>query len=168
MTQLSLVPFSNQFGGETSLGKRKERRPVVTKRPMHLVFKSERNVLLKNARVVRELQRRFSHLFSVRIYSFSIQSNHLHLCVQAKSRTGLHHFNRALAGSLALAVSPAKEENTISRPFWKVPVYSRIVQWGKDFRNVIRYIKQNELESLGLIAYTPRDASNAFSTRRYG
>src|ERR1035437_6494713 len=156
MRQLSLVPFSNQFGGETSLGKRKERRPVVTKTPMHLVFKSETNVLMKNAKVVRQLQKRFSHLFTVRIYSYSIQINHLHLCVQAKSRAGLHHFNRALAGSLALAVSSVREGRTLLRPFWKAPVYSRVVRWGKDFRYLLRYIRQNELESLGLIPYIPR------------
>jgi hypothetical protein len=49
------------------------------------------------------------------------------------------------------------------RKFWAVLIYSRVMTWGKDFKNVAKYILQNTLEALFIIAYKPRKrfSSNA-------
>jgi hypothetical protein len=42
------------------------------------------------------------------------------------------------------------------RKFWAVLIYSRVMTWGKDFKNVAKYILQNTLEALFIITYRPR------------
>jgi REP element-mobilizing transposase RayT len=42
------------------------------------------------------------------------------------------------------------------RVFWALFIYSRVVSWGREFRTVSRYILQNNLEALCVIAYRPR------------
>ena len=42
------------------------------------------------------------------------------------------------------------------RKFWALLTYTRVMSWGKEFAIVSRYILQNTLEALRLIAYQPR------------
>lgn len=42
------------------------------------------------------------------------------------------------------------------RKFWGALIYSRLVRWGKDFKNVLAYIEMNTLEADGWIPYQPR------------
>lgn len=43
-----------------------------------------------------------------------------------------------------------------SNKFWQTRIYSRLMSWGRDFKNVKKYILQNTLEALGILPYTPR------------
>ena len=40
--------------------------------------------------------------------------------------------------------------------FWEFRPFSRIVNWGKDFKNCVKYLKLNVLEAFGFIPYKPR------------
>lgn len=40
--------------------------------------------------------------------------------------------------------------------FWETRIYSRVMSWGRDYLNVKKYIIQNTLEALGLVAYKVR------------
>lgn len=40
--------------------------------------------------------------------------------------------------------------------FWEFRPFSRIVSWGRDFKNCVQYLKQNVLEAVGFAAYKPR------------
>ena len=40
--------------------------------------------------------------------------------------------------------------------FWQFRPFSRITNWGKDFKQCIGYLKQNILEALGFVNYKPR------------
>jgi hypothetical protein len=53
-----------------------------------------------------------------------------------------------------LAEQPGCRKN--KRTFWSFLLYSRIVAWGQDFKNVKNYIRQNMLEALGEVAYKVR------------
>lgn len=44
----------------------------------------------------------------------------------------------------------------LSQSFWQFRPFSRVVHWGKDFKTCVKYLKQNILEALGFVAYTPR------------
>lgn len=44
----------------------------------------------------------------------------------------------------------------LSQAFWQFRPFSRIVNWGKDFKTCVKYLKQNVLEALGFATYTPR------------
>ena len=40
--------------------------------------------------------------------------------------------------------------------FWQFRPFSRITNWGKDFKQCIGYLKQNFLEAFGFVNYKPR------------
>ena len=142
-------------GGSEGIGKRKTARPLVTKRPMHLVFKAEVSTLRRkgNLSYIEQVTKTLSKNFFVRIYKLSINSNHLHLIVQAKNKKGLQDFLRAMGSNIAIHVSGACKGKPLTGKFWSHPVWTRIIEWGKPFQIALSYVQKNILESLGLIPY---------------
>jgi REP element-mobilizing transposase RayT len=43
-----------------------------------------------------------------------------------------------------------------SQSFWEFRPFSRIVNWGRDFKTCVQYLKQNVLEALGFVPYKAR------------
>ena len=83
----------------------------------------------------------------------------MHLSVKGSSREGLQNFFRVVAGHVAqeilrqfpLKVGTARRpRQTQTRKFWDDLIFSRIVEWGRDFKNVCHYILHNVLEAEGL------------------
>jgi len=148
-------------GGEIRKGKRKGRRPVVTKRAMHVVFRSTRargkfSLLHKrNVAVVRDELLKWSKYFGVRIYQWANVGNHIHLLIRARTRGGFQNFLRTFSGKVAQRVTGAKRGRGFGR-FWDLLTYSRVVEWGKAFRIVREYVLQNELEGLGILSVQVR------------
>ena len=142
-------------GGAERIGKRKIARPLVTKRPMHLVFKAEVSTFRRksNLNYIEQVTKTLSKNFFVRIYKLSINSNHLHLIVQAKNKKGLQDFLRAMGANIATHVSGTCKGRPLSEKFWSHPVWTRIIEWGKPFHIAMGYVQKNILESLGLIPY---------------
>ena len=157
------------------MGKRRSRRPLSTKEPLHLTLRSERaqggRCLLRHRPLIEGTIQKASRRFCVRVYEQAICSNHLHLLVYGKSRQDLQNFFRVLAGHIAQAIlrefplSPRERggapEGKAGHPknqrhFWALLLYSRVLTWGREFISVKRYIIQNILEALGAIAYKPR------------
>jgi hypothetical protein len=64
------------FGGEINLQKRKLRRPLDTKRPLHLVLRAETNTPIFLHRDVQpnKLILRMAHRFALKIYENSLRS----------------------------------------------------------------------------------------------
>ena len=114
MPKQNFIPAFQSFGvkefGGSLLGKAnaRERRPISTKRPMHLVLRSS---LAKG---------RYSFLRSERE-----KENH-------------------------------KENQAQRIKFWDLRPYSKIIEWGREFRSVTRYFLQNTFEALGFVPYQPR------------
>lgn len=139
-------PGKYVHGGEHSIGKRKGARPLVTKRPMHLVLRAEAAkgswFLLRqaNARLVKEKIAYFSKRWDVRIYEWANGGTHLHLLVKGRTREGLKNFMRALSGSLAMAVTGAKKGSALGKRFWDLLLFTRVVEWGRAFRAARAYI----------------------------
>src|ERR1700677_3304497 len=142
--QLGLLeePARRDHGGELAVGKRKCARPIVTRRAMHWVLRSELaqgdfSLLKKgNARFIEQELKRLSIRFRVRVYEFSNNGNHLHLAVRAHTRDGFKGFLRTFCGHVAQFVTKAVRGKPFGRRFWTLPAYSRIVEWRRDFRNV--------------------------------
>jgi len=124
----------------------------------HLVLRARLPVLRlkKNKAIISALLFEISERFRVRIYNNSLNSNHIHLLVKAKTQKDLHDFLRVLAGQIAQRITGAVRGKKNRFSFWLKPAWKRIVHWGRDFLHLNRYIYQNQLESLGLIAYQPR------------
>jgi REP element-mobilizing transposase RayT len=120
---------------------------------MHVVLKSSDSYLLKNEKRVRQILQKFSYRFFVRLYAVSVNTNHIHLCVLAKTREGFHHFERAVAGAIAITISSCHKGKPLLSSFWEQIIYSRLVSWGRDFENTLLYIQKNLLEATGQIPY---------------
>ena len=151
------LKLRTEHGGSLCQGKRKELRPITTKKAMHLVFRSDNATkelsFLKHEGLVRRLIKENAKRFYVQVYEVSINSNHLHFLVRPKSREGFKNFLRAFTGILARKMLKGKP--SLSH-FWSSTIYSRIIYWGRAFKIAQNYVLQNTLEARGLIAYQPR------------
>jgi hypothetical protein len=161
-------PLPKAHGGALSLGKEKKARPIATKKPMHLIFHSSRargawSFLHKQNRVRLE-----NHLqatarrFNVKIFRFANVGNHFHLLVQAKRRADMQNFLRVFAQGVVFLVTGAKKGNPEGK-FWDALAYSRIVEWGREWKGMLDYVGKNLLEAKGM----PRDrVDHWFGLRR--
>jgi REP element-mobilizing transposase RayT len=124
----------------------------------HLVLKSRLPILRgkKNKTLISQLLSEVSERFKVKIYNNSLNSNHIHLLVKAQTQKDLHDFLRLFAGQVAQRITGAVRGKKNDSSFWLKPVWKRIVQWGRDFLNLQKYINKNQLESLGLISFKAR------------
>jgi REP element-mobilizing transposase RayT len=78
---------NNEFGGALLKGKRKSRRLLSTKKSIHLVLKSSNpQILLRSQSQVQSIIERFAQKFSIKIYSFAVHADHIHLNVGAAHR----------------------------------------------------------------------------------
>jgi REP element-mobilizing transposase RayT len=167
--QYSLFPKKEEkritiHGGDTRKGMRKTRRPIAVKRPMHVILKSKKAVgnlsflTRPNARFIGDLLTQLSVTYAVNIKVFSNVGNHLHLAVRAKNRQGFQNFLRELGSKIAIKLTGAKKGLAIGK-FWTQSAYTRIVEEGPDFWNVIQYILGQ-----GVAAWGSRE--NLLSTAR--
>ena len=148
----------NIFGGALLKNSHaKEQRPISTKRAMHLVLRSlmckgELSLLTsKNARRVEEIIRTQGKKLGVKIYRLANSGNHLHLLVCPKSRHSFQSFLRAISGLIPRAVLDVERGRAKEIKFWDKRPFSRIVEWGKDFSRVKRYLQLNILEATGFV-----------------
>ena len=167
---------SKQHGGDLSTKKRKSRRAIDSTKSLHVVLKSDKarglRSLNNNSAVVKRVIRKSSWLFRVKVYSFSLNHNHIHLCVKGRNREDIQNFFRVLAGHMAQEILrkfplPEKRGNApgYKRKFWNALLYSRIVSWGRDYGRVLNYIYINKLEALGLICRLKRPKNWSLSLK---
>ena len=184
--QLTLFPNQTKkfFGGALLYKKRKSRRPLSKKDCVHLVLRSEwamgtdSFLAKRHYRVIKQLLQHFSTKFGVRIYQQSINSNHIHLLLRITNRALYTAFIKAVSGQIACQImgqqcfedfvrtrkkisKKTQKKNTAgdgSNPqgFWQFRPFSRIVNWGPDFKSAVSYLKQNILEAFGFVNYKPR------------
>jgi REP element-mobilizing transposase RayT len=124
----------------------------------HLVLKSRLPILRakKNKALISKLLFEVSARFKVKIYNNSLNSNHIHLLVKAQTQKDLHNFLRLFAGQVAQRITGAVRGRKKDSSFWLKPVWKRLVQWGRDFLNLHKYIYQNQLESLSMVPFKAR------------
>jgi REP element-mobilizing transposase RayT len=159
---------TKEFGGtHTESGKRakgnpREQRPIAQKRPLHLVLRStlargsQSFLIPTRARQIERIARELGREKQVRLYHLANAGNHLHLVLQPKSRKAFNSYIRALTGVIARITLGVERGKSKGLQFWDARPYTRIIEWGKDYRGVINYLIQNTLEALGFIPYKPR------------
>ena len=140
-------------GGAQAKGKRKTARLIVTKQPLHVVFKSERaKGEWSFHRFKKPIQRSLEDTakrFRIKVRLFQNVGNHLHLAIQGASRREIQNFLRVFAQAIAFLVTKTKKGKPIGR-FWEGLVYTRPIHWGRDWDNVRQYFEKNAIESAGL------------------
>ena len=143
--------FRTKHGGDLYQGLRKESRPFDPRRPLHLTLRSERAKgdwsLLdhKHDRRIRHLVYRFAEKNRVKIYKYANSGNHLHLLVQAKQHQDFKNFLKTISGLIARTVTGARKGKPVGK-FWDALAWTRIVNWGHDFKRVVDYVLMNEME----------------------
>jgi REP element-mobilizing transposase RayT len=154
-------PPSLEHGGDVRRGKRKIARPLCAKKPLHIVLRSSRarrewSMLRPSfaGRIAHTL-RRLARRHDVRLYRYANVGNHIHILGQARSRKAFQAFLRGFAGVTARIVTGARRGVPVGR-FWDRLAYTRIVSWGREYRAVRAYVRQNEDEAFGVRPYQPR------------
>jgi hypothetical protein len=149
-----------EHGHDVRKGRRKLFRPIDPRKPLHLIFRSERARgpwslrRFKHVEHIRKLTYALAAKNQIKVIQYANVGNHLH--VHAKDRVAFKRFTRTLAGLVARLVTGAKKGNVVGK-FWDPLFFSRVVEWGRDFFAVKAYVLQNELEAEGLIPYAPRN-----------
>ena len=137
-----------EFGGSLLKGRRKTERILDSRKPIHLVLKSKSTFsLFKQKKNLQTVLKKQAKTFGVKIYSESIQSDHWHLCLKITNRRLYRGFIRSLTGILA---------RKLGKGLWSLRPYSRIIEWGKDFLNILDYLLLNHCEAHGIVPYAIR------------
>jgi putative transposase len=161
-----------EFGGSLTKGNPREARPVSTRQPMHLVMRSElangeRSFLRKsNAKRIEALVRKLAQEKGVKLYRFANSGNHLHFLVLPSSRKAFRGYIRAISGLIARISLGVERGKAKGLKFWDARPYTKIVEWGREFRSVCNYILRNTLEAIGFIPYQPRHSRGARNASR--
>lgn len=160
--------LTNSFGG--SLLKKsnaKNKRPLSSKLPIHVVLRSDvaqgnLSLLNKQYKIKKIIQNKAS-LFGIKIYSYANAGNHIHLLIHIKSGNNIQakilwsKFIKSITGLIARLVTGAEKSTPFKNKFWTHKPFTRLVRsWLADFKQVKKYIFQNELETVGVIKYVSR------------
>jgi REP element-mobilizing transposase RayT len=97
-----------EHGGSLSYRKRRSKRILSIKNPLHLTLRSEfaygARSLLKHQHLINHIAKKNSKRFGVKIYRQAICGNHIHLLLKGQSRIGLQNFFRVIAGHTAQGI----------------------------------------------------------------
>lgn len=73
----------------------------------------------------------------------------MHLLLQAKRREDFQNFLRVFTQAVMFLVTGARKGNPTGR-FWDALAFSRVVEWGRDWKNMLRYLEKNLFEGAGI------------------
>lgn len=111
----------------------------------------------KRAKKIELLVHRLARKHRVRVYRYANSGNHLHLILLPKSHHGFNAFIRGISGLIARITLGVKRGRALGVKFWDSRPYTRIVEWGREFKTVCAYVRQNTLEATGFIPYRRKD-----------
>lgn len=145
------------FGGSLLKGHAKSKRPLDSKKPLHLVLSSGHPMSLRSPKAfggVNLIMKKAAEKYGFPIYAFANVGDHLHVLLRVTNRHLWAAFIREVTGRIASHIqglAKRKERVWLQKPF------TRVVQsWRQDFKNVKDYIFLNELEGGSVITATEK------------
>jgi REP element-mobilizing transposase RayT len=140
-----------EHGGDATRGRKRE-RPISTRLPMHLTLHSHKAKgpwsLLRHEQAVRQALRACAQRSGIKVYDFANVGSHLHLLVKTRRREAFQEFLRSFAGIVARVATGARRGRPLRQGrFWSGLAWSRVVAWGRDYRNIRHYIFRNRIEA---------------------
>lgn len=145
-----LPSSQSKFGGTLLNGKRKTQRPIAINKPLHLIVKSEKTneqiFFSPKDRQLNTLIKKSAERYNIRIYKFSVNWSHFHFVIKVLSRKDYVNFVRYLGAQVVAYFSKMLKRNI--KGLFRLRPFTRIVNWGKDFRKMCKYITTNIAESL--------------------
>ncbi|MGE3262177.1 MAG: hypothetical protein AB7K68_10385 [Bacteriovoracia bacterium] len=143
-----------EHGGIVRKGQRKRRRYMDVSRTLHLVMRSTKArghrsfINPRNKGVIHLLLIDTANRYEIKIYNYVNVGNHLHLHVRGWKRKNLQAFLKVFPQRVMFHVTGARKGRPRGKFFDEI-VYSRVVNWGGDFKRVKEYFWKNTLEALG-------------------
>jgi REP element-mobilizing transposase RayT len=151
MKQTSMSFLNNyrkEFGAALLVGRRKERRPLSTKHPIHLVLRSELSGIFNPGnRSLENLIRSKAKKFGIKVYDLALNWSHIHVVIRIRNRESDNAFIRALTGTIARKIQISQGQ---VRKIFALRPFTRILNWGRDFKQVLQYQIINQMEAYGL------------------
>lgn len=145
------------FGGSLLKGNARNRRPLDTKLPLHLVLRADvaKNLSMRSPHSFNEVNQIVTDAvrkYGLTLYQYANVGNHLHLLLRVPNRYLWARFIRELTGRIAQRVQglrgPAKGSG-----FWLFKPYTRVIKgWGRAFKSVKDYVLFNQWEGDGHIS----------------
>jgi REP element-mobilizing transposase RayT len=135
----------------------KTKRPISTKRAMHIIMRSQLakglHSMLRphNMRRIDEILREESKRWGISICDFANTGNHLHLVVRVKSRYTFAAFLRAVSGRIAMLVLGGKKGDAARKKFWDQRPFTRVIEWIKGYRVLKDFRVLDHLVAMGVI-----------------
>lgn len=172
-TQLPLIkePRSNTkrwwiekhhvFGG--SIQHRKYRRPFDTQKLVHLVLKANLGnsiYFTRSQKYISELLKTTAERYGVKLKSFSINKDHIHILCHSGSRHLFINFLRYFSAKMGRIYKKiySRFGLTKTKSLWRHRPFTRLVRWSRKTIAILQnYIRKNTLEALGFVEYTPRN-----------
>ncbi len=155
-----LTKLPKECGGSQALNKRKCKRVLAVKSPIHLVLRSDKAKgiysFVNHQATLNKLITRLAKKHRIKIYSYAINWNHIHFVIRIFDQQNYKHWIRDLAGQIVQCIS-LKTKTHLSK-FFTVRPYTRLVSWGREFKTVMDYQILNKMEIFGL---RPRKKGNS-------
>jgi len=157
--QLSLFDMKNKkiFGGSLLKNSNpKEKRPISTKHPMHIVIRStkakgQRNFLTKpHKKAIKLILEGQAKSWGIRLYRFENVGNHIHILLRTGHRKWLSNYLRSITGLIARQVLGAERGKGKDIKFWDARPFSRVITWGRAYKGVHKYFDKNKRQAMGL------------------
>jgi hypothetical protein len=143
--------YKKEFGGSLLTGKRKTARPLSFKNPTHLILKSTgSNCFVPDSRKIENLINTQANKYGIKIYKFSLNWSHIHMVILLPSKEAYLKFIRTLTSLLVSLLSKLKGKSL--KGLFDLRPFTRILSWGRDYRNVLNYHELNDMEARGFNA----------------
>ena len=154
--------IQREFGGSLLRCRRKTRRPLSTRVPIHLVLRSENKraykALAYGSSTNRKILSAVAKRFQIQILDVIFNHSHVHLVIRIPSRESYNAFIRLLTSRLAQFAKLKKGELFQFRP------YTRLLSWGREIKTVLNYMKKNYVEAIGSIEIRHAEIPLTFET----
>ena len=142
--------FKNYFGGSLLIGVRKNARMLSTKKPIHAILKSSGSRFFNPGnRSIETLIYSHAAKYKIKIHRVSLNWSHVHMIIMIPSRDAYKAFIRTLTAAIVRAVS--KIAGKVLKGIFDLRPYTRILEWGRDYKNVMEYHDLNDIEARGYV-----------------
>lgn len=138
-------------GGAETKGKRKSRRPLATKKWIHLTLKSEvakgklSMLAQRNAKWINQLIKDKAMKFGVEVKEFVNMGNHIHFKLRITSRKLFQNFLRSVTTLIARFVTGARKGKSFGK-FWQGLAFTRIVETSFEEWQLRGYFTANRIQ----------------------
>ncbi len=152
MKQTSFFKPQKSDHGGSLRGARKRKRPLSTKKTMHVVLRTSHGGLKKHQTAITEIINKFGKLFFVGLESSANVGNHLHLQIKLQHISLYTPFIRAISTAIMMKVTGFSRWKKKPKHFnfWDLRPFTRIAATYKEYIHLKVYIAVNREEAKGL------------------